>query len=132
MTQNFYVVSHPIAPFPATEVASLAAKNLRAQIKGSKVMQFPLVDGGEGTIEQLITSSLGSFLEVEATSASGEQLIVPLGFAGEGGSIGVIEMRAIAEAPPRMRNELAEANKEEPSRIFRNDIRHWRAYCRCS
>ncbi|MDP4237589.1 MAG: glycerate kinase, partial [Bacteroidota bacterium] len=64
-----------------------------------KVMQFPLVEGGEGTIEQLITSTLGSFLEVEATSASGEQLIVPLGFAGEGGSIGVIEMRAIAEAP---------------------------------
>ncbi len=99
MPQNFFVVSHPVAPFPATEVASLAAKNLRAQIKGSKVIQFPLVDGGEGTIEQLITSSLGSFLEVEATSATGEQLIVPLGFAGEGGSIGVIEMRAIAEAP---------------------------------
>lgn len=99
MPQNFYIISHPIAPFPATEVASLAAKNLRATIKGSKVLQFPLVDGGEGTIEQLITSTLGSFLEVEATSASGEQLIVPLGFAGEGGSIGVIEMRAIAEAP---------------------------------
>lgn len=99
MLQTFYIVSHPIAPFPATEVASLAAKNIRAEIKGSKVMQFPLVDGGEGTIEQLITSTLGSFLEVEATSASGEQVIVPLGFAGEGGSIGVIEMRAIAEAP---------------------------------
>jgi glycerate kinase len=97
MSQNFYIVSNPIIPFPATEVASLAAKNIRAAIKGSKVMQFPLVDGGEGTMEQLITSTLGSFLEVEATSASGEQLIVPLGFAGEGGSIGVIEMRAIAE-----------------------------------
>ncbi len=99
MSQNFYIVSQPITPFPATEIASLAAKNLRAQIKGSKVLQFPLVDGGEGTIEQLITSSLGSFLEVEATSASGEQLIVPLGFAGDSGSIGVIEMKAIAEAP---------------------------------
>jgi glycerate kinase len=100
MSQNFYIVSHPIAPFPATEVASLAAKNLRAQIKGSKVSQFPLVDGGEGTMEQLITSTLGSFLEVEATSATGEQLIVPLGFASDGGSIGVIEMRTIAAAPP--------------------------------
>jgi glycerate kinase len=100
VSQNFYIVSLPVAPFPATEVASLAARNLRAQIKGSKVLQYPLVDGGEGTIEQLITSSLGSFLEVEATSASGEQVIVPLGFAGEGGSIGVIEMRAIAAAPP--------------------------------
>src|ERR1043166_1449508 len=98
MPQNFYIVSHPISPFPATEVASLAAKNIHASIKGSKVMQFPLVDGGEGTMEQLITSTLGSFLEVEATSASGEQLIVPPGFAGEGGSIGVMEMRAIAQA----------------------------------
>jgi glycerate kinase len=99
MHQNFYIVSLPLPPFPATEVASLAAKNLRAMMKGSKVMQFPLVDGGEGTMEQLITSTLGSFLEVEATSANGEQVIVPLGFAGEAGSIGVIEMRAIAEAP---------------------------------
>jgi glycerate kinase len=113
--QNFYVVSHPIAPFPATEIASLAAKNLRAAIKGSKVMQFPLVDGGEGTIEQLITSSLGSFLEVEATSASGEQLIVPLGFAGEGGSIGVIEMRAIAEAPQA--NALKGAKQTKKNRL---------------
>src|SRR3954469_12506855 len=99
MPQNFYILSHSVASFPATEIASLAAKNIRAGFKGSKVMQFPLVDGGEGTIEQLISSTLGSFLEVEATSASGEQVIVPFGFSSEGGSIGVIEMRAIAEAP---------------------------------
>ncbi|MFI5264321.1 MAG: glycerate kinase [Candidatus Kapaibacterium sp.] len=112
MSQNYYIVSLPIAPFPATEIASLAAKNIRAQIKGSKVVQYPLVDGGEGTIEQLITSSLGSFLEVEATAASGEQLIVPLGFAGEGGSIGVIEMRAIAEAPQASAINLQKQTKK--------------------
>ena len=111
MPQTFYIVSHPIAPFPATEIASLAAKNIRAAIKGSKVLQFPLVDGGEGTIEQLITSTLGSFLEVEATSASGEQVIVPLGFAGEGGSIGVIEMRAIAEAPSANSQKQTKKNR---------------------
>ncbi len=115
MTQNFYIVSHPIVPFPATEVASLAAKNIRAAIKGSKVMQFPLVDGGEGTMEQLITATLGSFLEVEATSASGEQLIVPLGFGGEGGSIGVIEMRAIAEVPSA--NSITAQKQTKKNRI---------------
>jgi glycerate kinase len=110
MPQNFYILSHSVASFPATEIASLAAKNIRAGFKGSKVMQFPLVDGGEGTIEQLITATLGSFLEVEATSASGEQMIVPLGFAGQEGSIGVIEMRAIAEAPPAHQQKPAKKN----------------------
>lgn len=70
-------------------------------MKGSKVHQFPLVDGGEGTMSQVVGATLGSFLEVEATSASGEQVIVPLGFCGEDGSIGVIEMRAIAETPSK-------------------------------
>lgn len=78
------------------EIASIATKGLRAQDRKAKVKQYPLTDGGEGTIEHIVTSSLGSFLEVEATGTDGEQLIVPLGFSGENGSIGIVEMKLIA------------------------------------
>jgi len=60
------------------------------------VIQLPLVDGGEGSIEHLVTLTLGSFLEVEATDATGKQAILPLGFLGESNATAVIEMKTVA------------------------------------
>lgn len=99
MQQPFFIFSRACADLPATEIASLGAKQIRAVFKTMKVSQFPLVSGESGTIEQLVTASLGSFLEVEATSATGEQLIVPIGFTGENGTVGVLEMIAVARRP---------------------------------
>lgn len=96
MQEKYYIVSAPLGNLSATEVTNIAARALRTADRKAKVTQYPLVDGGEGTIEHLVTATLGSFLEVEATGATGEQIIVPLGFAGESGNIGVIEMGAIA------------------------------------
>lgn len=99
MTEQYYIISQPSSGFSATEIAGIAAKAIRAQDRKAKVKQYPLTDGGDGTIEHIVTSSLGSFLEVEATGADGEQLVVPLGFSGENGTIGIIEMRQIAAEP---------------------------------
>lgn len=99
MNEHYYIITQATSGFSATETASIAAKGLRAQDRKAKVKQYPLTDGGDGTIEHIVTSSLGSFLEVEATGADGEQLVVPLGFSGENGTIGVIEMKQIAAEP---------------------------------
>ncbi|MBS1902350.1 MAG: glycerate kinase [Bacteroidetes bacterium] len=99
MQQPFFIFSRACADLGSTELASLAAKQIRAAFKTMRVHQFPLVSGETGTMEQLVTSSLGSFLEVEATAASGEQLIVPIGFTGETGTLGIIEMIAVARRP---------------------------------
>ena len=69
MQQPLWIITKSFAGFSSGELASLAAQQLRRAFKTSKVYQFPLVSGERGTLEQLVTATLGSFLEVEATSA---------------------------------------------------------------
>ncbi|HET6401592.1 MAG TPA: glycerate kinase [Candidatus Kapabacteria bacterium] len=90
-------------PFPglwdAGEAAALLARFLRAadrERSSAELVTMPWLDGGNGTIDFLVTQTLGSFLEVEVTGASGEDLIVPIGFAGEDGKLAVIEMARAA------------------------------------
>src|ERR1035437_5069641 len=90
-------------PFPGLwdsgEAAALPARFLRAadRERGSaELVTMPWLDGSSGTIDFLVTQSLGSFLEVEATGAIGEDLIVPIGFAGEDGKLAVIEMARVS------------------------------------
>ncbi len=90
-----------IAPgtWNATDATSQLARLIRAHdrsLLSSDVVQLPIVDGGEGTIDFLVSHTLGSFLEVEATGASGEDIVVPLGFAGEDGKLAVMEMARVA------------------------------------
>ncbi len=114
MQQPLWIVTRSFAGFSSGELASLASQHLRRAFKTSKVYQYPLVSGERGTLEQLVTATLGSFLEVEATAATGEQLIVPIGFAGDNGAAGVIELMQIAERP---------AEKKRPSKSKEFD--HW-------
>ena len=83
----------------ATDAASQLARIIRANdrsLASSDLIQLPLVDGGAGTIDFLVSNTLGSFLEVEASGSSGEEVVVPLGFAGEDGKLAVIEMSRVA------------------------------------
>ena len=107
----YYIATRQLVGLPATEVASIAARTIRSMQKDVKTSQFPLVTGGDGTTEHLVTSTLGSFLEVEATGADGEQVIVPIGFAGDNGSIGIIEMRQVSP-------ELTGATSSKKKRAF--------------
>ncbi len=90
-------------PFPgvwnAPEAASQLTRVIRSHdrsLRNDQVVQLPLVDGCTGTIDFLVTHSLGSFLEVEASDARGDDAVVPIGFAGEGGKLAVIEMPRVA------------------------------------
>lgn len=100
MTNGSIVIAAlPIGGLTATEAASRLTRALRAEhpdVDSHSFVQLPLVDGSEGTIDLLVTNTLGSFLEVEATGAAGEQLVVPLGFAGEDSKLGVIEMQRVS------------------------------------
>ncbi len=83
----------------ATEAVSQLARSIRTHdrsLKSSDLIQLPIVDGGVGTIDFLVTHTLGSFLEVEAKDARGKDIVVPIGFAGEDGKLAVIEMSRVA------------------------------------
>jgi glycerate 2-kinase len=105
MTQKYLIATQPLQNIPASEAASVVVRALRAAdrtLKSDHVVQLPLVDGGEGTLEHLVTASLGSFLEVEVTDGSGEQAIVPFGLLGEENGMAFIALRSVAgqEAHP--------------------------------
>ncbi len=88
--------------YDATDTASQVARIIRANdrsIASSDLVQLPMVDGGAGTIDFLVSNTLGSFLEVEATGASGEEVVAPIGFAGEDGKLAVMEMALVARVP---------------------------------
>ncbi len=103
MSGRILVAALPVRGiFEATDAASLLARIIRSldrSLASTDVVQFPIVDGGTGTIDFLVTHTLGSFLEVEATGASGEDVVVPIGFAGEDGKLAVIEMSRVARVP---------------------------------
>jgi glycerate 2-kinase len=103
MPRKILIAALPVAGiFDATDATSLLARIIRAidrSVASTDVVQFPIVDGGTGTIDFLVTHTLGSFLEVEASGASGQDVVVPIGFAGEDGKLAVIEMSRVAGVP---------------------------------
>jgi len=100
MSAKILIASLPIGElWNAVDGASHLTKILRSHdrsLTNQDVLQFPIVDGGEGSIDFLVTRTLGSFLEVEATGASGEVVVAPMGFAGEDGKLAILEMSRVA------------------------------------
>jgi glycerate kinase len=100
MSAKILIASLPIGElWDAVDGASHLTKILRSHdrsLTNQDVLQFPIVDGGAGSIDFLVTRTLGSFLEVEATGANGEVVVAPMGFAGEDGKLAILEMSRVA------------------------------------
>ena len=100
MPQNILTIALPIPGVSDDgEATSSLARTLRAadrSLDSGSLVQFPWLDGSRGTLDFLVTNTLGSFLEVEATGSSGDEVVVPIGFAGEDGKLAVIEMSRVA------------------------------------
>lgn len=97
--KKIIVASLPVAGMSATDACSLLVRAIRASdrtLDPASVVPLPIVSGGEGTLDFIVTHTLGSFLEVEATGAHGEPVVVPIGFAGEDNKLAVIEMGRVA------------------------------------
>lgn len=102
MIPKYLIATQPLPGIPASEAASVIARALRSadrKLKSEHILQAPLIDGSEGTLEHLVTYTLGSFLEVEATDGSGEQAIVPFGLVGDDNQMAFISLRTVAPAP---------------------------------
>lgn len=102
MTSKYLIATQPLPGIPASEAASVIARSLRSadrKLKSEHILQVPLVDGSEGTLEHLVTFTLGSFLEVEATDGTGEQSVVPFGLIGDDNEMAFISLRTLAAAP---------------------------------
>ncbi len=88
------------------EVASFIKKGLQKVDENWLVVERPLADGGEGTVEVLVQGTGGKIIEKEVTGPRGEKVKAHIGVLS-GGEVAVLEMAQVAGLtllPPEKRN----------------------------
>lgn len=74
------------------EACDAIEKGIRKVIKNAEIIKVPMADGGEGTVEALVTSTNGEFIETLVTHPLGKEKVkARYGILGDG-SKAIIEM----------------------------------------
>ncbi|WP_319242830.1 glycerate kinase [uncultured Propionivibrio sp.] len=92
----------------ALDVANAMARGIQKVFPDAEVCKVPIADGGEGTVEALVTATAGQLKTSEVTGPLGSRLPAQWGVLGDGRTA-VIEMAAASGLPlvaPEMRNPL--------------------------
>lgn len=76
---------------PASVVARAIAEGLAKACPEAEIDVAPMADGGEGTVDSLVTATGGSIIDLEVTGPLGEPVQAMYGVLGDG-STAVIEM----------------------------------------
>ncbi len=90
----------------ALGVAEAMEKGITKVFPQAKVLKLPIADGGEGTVEALVSATNGRFFNKEVTGPLGEPVSAMWGVLGDGRTA-VIEMAAASGlplVPPGRRN----------------------------
>jgi glycerate kinase len=88
----------------AREVANAMASGIRRVVSDVELVKLPMADGGEGTVDALVSATGGTFRHNEVTGPLGDKVTARWGILGEG-TTAVIEMAAasgITLVPPDM------------------------------
>ncbi len=86
----------------AAETAQALAQGVRAAAPDAQVIELPIADGGEGTVEAMVAATGGTLIPVTVTGPLGEPVAAFFGILGEAGSAertAVIEMAAASGLP---------------------------------
>lgn len=89
----------------AVEVCAAIETGLRRVWSDAVIDCVPMADGGEGTVEALVTATGGRYIEVQVRDALGEFIVARYGLLGDGRTA-VIEMAAasgLEHVPPEKR-----------------------------
>ncbi len=78
---------------PATEVAAAMALGLRRVLPDADIVEIPLADGGEGTVETMVSATGGKLMTDRVTGPLGAPVTATWGILGDG-KTAVIEMAA--------------------------------------
>jgi len=82
----------------AVGVADAMARGIAHVFPGAEVLRFPIADGGEGTVEALVTATSGRTIVQTVTGPLGEPVSAAWGILGDGVTA-VIEMAAASGLP---------------------------------
>ena len=90
----------------AREVAAAMAEGVRAALPSAEVIQMPLSDGGEGTLEVLAPALGASLQEVMVRDPLGKRVVARIGLAGDTGILETAQACGLGLLPPARRNPL--------------------------
>jgi glycerate kinase len=91
----------------AVEVALAMERGILQVFPSAKVRKIPIADGGEGTVEALVTATGGQYRSNEVAGPLGERIQAAWGVLG-GGKTAVIEMATASGLP------LVPADRRDP------------------
>ena len=77
----------------ALEVANSIRKGVLFEIPDAEIKVLPLADGGEGTVDSMVSATRGKILNREVTDPLGRKIKSRFGILGDG-KTAVIEMAA--------------------------------------
>jgi len=75
----------------AAEAAAAIARGVREALPDAEVVEVPVADGGDGTVEALVSARKGTFLDVEVEGPLGAPVQATYGLI-DGGRTGVVEL----------------------------------------
>jgi len=75
----------------AAEAAAAIARGVREAIPDAEIIEIPVADGGEGTVDALVSSRQGTYKEVEVEGPLGDPVRATYGLI-DGGRTGVVEL----------------------------------------
>lgn len=90
----------------AVAVAQAMERGIHQVFPAAAVYKVPIADGGEGTVEALVTATSGQFRQTQVTGPLGQPVTAQWGILGDG-KTAVIEMAAASGLPlltPEQRN----------------------------
>lgn len=90
----------------AVAVAQAMERGIHQVFPTAEVCKVPIADGGEGTVEALVTATSGQFRQTQVTGPLGQPVTAQWGILGDG-KTAVIEMAAASGLPlltPEQRN----------------------------
>lgn len=97
----------------ATRVAEALARGIASVFADADIICRPVADGGEGTVEALVTATSGRFLETVVTGPLGAPVNARWGILGDQ-TTAVIEVAAASGlmlVPPKARNPLTATSR---------------------
>jgi len=92
----------------AIDAARAIAKGVRRGLPNARVIEIPIADGGDGTLEAVISGTSGRILKAGVMGPLGNRITAEYGITGDGRTA-VIEMSrasGLALVPPARRNPM--------------------------
>lgn len=92
----------------ATQVAQAIEKGFREIFPDAEYVSMPVADGGEGTVDAMITATQGVRMSSPVTGPLGQQVMAEWGISGDGKTafIEMAQASGLALVPPEQRNPL--------------------------